>query len=412
MENKKTFLSDVRGDKAIWVIVFSLCIISIIAVYSSSSTLAYKEGKSTMFFLLQQMRFVIFGLTALFICYRIPLGWYRMFSFPAFALAVGLLIYTLIFGSKLNDAERWIRIFNISFQPAEFAKIAIILYLAKTMETRSLHTFKEFFWSIVTPLGLVLILILYGSISAGLLLGGVCALLFIIAGIKWAHLIKTALIGVGGIALIVLLNLSFGVFPRVQTAISRINSFSTEQTIDINSTPIEKQKKLDKTFQADMAKIAVVSAGVLGKGPGNSTQRYVLPHPYSDFIYAIIIEEWGLVGACFVLLLYVSFFTRCVILAKSCTTTFTSVMVMGLALLITSQALLHISVNLGLLPVTGHTLPLISLGGTSIIIMSGAFGIILSISRTIDGVKDKASKDAAENAQINNETNQEKEVQK
>jgi cell division protein FtsW len=137
-----------------------------------------------------------------------------------------------------------------------------------------------------------------------------------------------------------------------------------------------------------MAKIAIASVGVLGKGPGNSTQRNLLPHPYSDFIYAIIIEEWGLIGGLFVLMLYVFFFTRCVMLAKACKTTFSAMMVTGLAILITSQALLHICVNVGLLPVTGHTLPLISLGGTSLIIMSGAFGVILSVSRTIEKVKE------------------------
>jgi cell division protein FtsW len=146
---------------------------------------------------------------------------------------------------------------------------------------------------------------------------------------------------------------------------------------------------MDKTFQADMAKIAVASVGVFGKGPGNSTQRNLLPHPYSDFIYAIIIEEWGFLGGLAVLMLYVWFFTRCIMLSKSCTTTFSSMMVIGLSILITSQALLHICVNVGLLPVTGHTLPLISLGGTSLIIMSGAFGMILSVSRTIENVKSK-----------------------
>ncbi|MFA6770323.1 MAG: FtsW/RodA/SpoVE family cell cycle protein [Bacteroidales bacterium] len=387
MEDKKSFFLNVRGDKVIWVIVLLLCFISIVAVYSSSSALAYKEQKSTIYFLFRQMRFVIFGVTALYICYKIPLGWYRMLSYFSLFVSILLLVATFFFGSKLNEAERWIRIFGISFQPAEFAKIAVILFLAKVMEDRSLETFKEFALWVVAPVTLVLLLILYGSISTGLLLGGVSVLLLIIAGIKWKHLLKTALIGTIGIAFIILLHFSFGFFPRVETAINRIKTFTTEQTINNTMTPLEKQKVLDKTFQADMAKIAVASAGITGKGPGKSTQRNLLPHPYSDFIYAVIIEEWGLLGALSILILYIFFFTRSIMIAKACTTTFTSVMVIGLALLITSQAMLHICVNLGLLPVTGHTLPLVSLGGTSLIIMSGAFGMILSVSRTIEGEK-------------------------
>ncbi|MFA6758167.1 MAG: FtsW/RodA/SpoVE family cell cycle protein [Bacteroidales bacterium] len=387
MENRQSFFLNVKGDKIIWIIVLFLCSISIVSVYSSSSSLAYQAGKSTLFFLLQQMRFVIFGVTALYICYKIPLGWYRMLAYFGILFSIFLLAATLIVGSKINDAGRWIRILGISFQPAEIAKIAVILYLAKIMEDRPLDSFKEFFYWVIIPISLVLLLILYGSISTGLLLGGVSALILIIVGVKWKHLFKTTLIGVAVLGLIVLLNLSFGLFPRVDTAISRIKSFTTEQTIDENSTPAQIQKHLDKTYQAKMAKVAVASSHIFGKGPGNSTQRNLLPHPYSDFIYAIIIEEWGLIGGIFILVLYIFFFTRCVILAKACTTTFTSVMVMGLALLITSQAMLHISVNLGLLPVTGHTLPLVSLGGTSLVIMSGAFGMILSVSRTIEVVK-------------------------
>ncbi len=387
MENKKPFFINVRGDKVIWLIVFMLCLVSIIAVYSSSSALAFREQRNNIHFLLRQMSFVFLGITALYICYRIPLGWYRMLANFGIILSILLLIATVFFGSNYNDADRWLSFGGVTFQPAEIAKIAVILYLAKTMESRTLETFKEFAIWVIAPLSIVLILILNGSISAGILLGGVASLMFIIAGIKWKHLFKTALIGFVGIALIVLLNLSFGLFPRVDTAINRIKNFTTDKVVNDNMTPLEKQRVLDKTFQADMAKIAVSSGGIIGKGPGKSTQRNLLPHPYSDFIYAIIIEEWGLLGGFVLLMLYIFFFTRCIMLAKACTTTFTSLMVMGLALLITSQAMLHICVNIGLLPVTGHTLPLVSLGGTSLIIMSGAFGMILSVSRTIEVVK-------------------------
>ncbi len=407
MEAKESIIHRLKGDKAIWIIVFMLSMISIAAVYSSSSALAFKENRSTIDFLFKQMRFVVFGLTALYICYKIPLGWYRMLSYFGIIISIGLLAATLFFGNKYNDAERWLRIFGISFQPAEIAKIAVILYLSKVLERFTFENFKEFFWWVVSPVSVVVLLILYGSISTAILLSSVAFLMFIIAGIKWSHLIKTSGIALGIIVLVVLLNLAFGIFPRVETAFNRIKNFTTQLQIHDNLSPVEKQRLMDKTFQADMAKIAVASVGVFGKGPGNSTQRNLLPHPYSDFIYAIIIEEWGFLGGLVVLMLYVWFFTRCIMLSKSCTTTFTSMMVIGLSILITSQALLHICVNVGLLPVTGHTLPLISLGGTSLIIMSGAFGMILSVSRTIENVKNK--EDAPLN-EVNNESDNPKGV--
>jgi len=389
MEANDSIIYRLKGDKVIWIIVFLLSMISIAAVYSSSSALAFKENKSTVDFLFKQMRFVVFGLTALYVCYRIPLGWYRMLSYMGILVSIGLLIATLIFGNKYNDAERWLRIFGVSFQPAEIAKIAVVLYLSKVLEDFKFETFKEFLIWVVAPLGVVILLILYGSISTGLLVSAVAFIMFVIAGIKWKHLFKTAGIAAAVLGLVVLLNLAFGLFPRVETAFNRIKNFSSEQEHSENISPAEKQRILDRTYQADMAKIAVASVGVLGKGPGNSTQRNLLPHPYSDFIYAIIIEEWGFIGGLIVLMLYVWFFTRCVMVSNSCTTTFSSMMVTGLAILITSQALLHISVNVGLLPVTGHTLPLISLGGTSLVIMSGAFGMILSVSRTVENIKVK-----------------------
>jgi len=389
MEANDSIIYRLKGDKVIWIIVFLLSMISIAAVYSSSSALAFKENKSTVDFLFKQMRFVVFGLTALYICYRIPLGWYRMLSYMGIVVSIGLLTATLIFGNKYNDAERWLRIFGVSFQPAEIAKIAVVLYLSKVLEDFKFETFKEFLIWVVAPLGVIILLILYGSISTGLLVSAVAFIMFVIAGIKWKHLFKTAGIAGAVLGLVMLLNLTFGLFPRVETAINRIKNFSSEQEHNDNMSPVEKQRILDRTYQADMAKIAISSVGVLGKGPGNSTQRNLLPHPYSDFIYAIIIEEWGFIGGLIVLMLYVWFFTRCVMVSNSCTTTFSSMMVTGLAILITSQALLHICVNVGLLPVTGHTLPLISLGGTSLVIMSGAFGMILSVSRTVENVKVK-----------------------
>lgn len=382
-----TFVKRLKGDKVIWVIVIALSLISIAAVYSSSSSLAFREDRSTFFYLMKQLRFVILGLTALYICSRIPLGWYRMLSYMGMILSIGLLIATMLIGSKINDAERWITIFGVSFQPSEIAKITTMLYLAKVLEDHKFETFKEFLIWVVAPLGLVLVLILNGSASTALVLGGLSFLVLIVAGIKSSHLFKSAGIATALIAVIFLAHIAFGLFPRISTMISRVKNFTNEKQIEDHLTPQEKQRILDKTFQADMAKIAVASSNGIGKGPGKSTQRYVLPHPYSDFIYSIIVEEWGLAGGITVLLLYLSFLYRCIAIARGCTKIFSAITVIGLGLLITSQAMLHILVNVSILPVTGHTLPLISLGGTSLIIMSSAFGIILAVSRSVENSK-------------------------
>lgn len=383
----ETFINRLKGDKVIWVIVIALSLISIAAVYSSSSSLAFREEKSTFFYLMKQLRFVVLGLTALYICSRIPLGWYRLISYFGLIVSIGLLAATMIMGSKINDAERWITILGISFQPSEIAKITTMLYLAKVLEDHKFETFKEFAIWVVAPLGVVLLLILNGSASTALVLGGLAFLVLLVAGIKASHLFKSAGIAGGLIVIVLIAHLTFGAFPRIATMVSRIKNFTNEKQIEEHLTPQEKQRILDKTFQADMAKIAIASSDGIGKGPGKSTQRYVLPHPYSDFIYSIIVEEWGLAGGVAILMLYLWFLYRCIAIARGCTKIFSAITVIGLGLLITSQAMLHILVNVSILPVTGHTLPLISLGGTSLIIMSSAFGIILAVSRSVENSK-------------------------
>ena len=372
-----------KGDKVIWIIVFLLSLISIAAVYSSSSSFAFMHKTGTFDILLRQMRFVIFGLTALYICYKIPIGWYRRLAYPGMLVSLALLALTAFAGVNINDAERSFEIMGLRFQPSEIAKIAVILYLAKVLEDFRFDDFKEFLIWIIAPVGIALVLIFNGSASSALLIGIVVFVMLIVAEIKWSHILKAAGIAASALTLLILLNLAFGLFPRVETATSRLSTYFTDHDEE-SLTPEQKQAIADKTFQADMAEIAIASGGVLGKGPGKSTQRNLLPHPYSDYIYAIIVEEWGLIGGFFVLMFYVWFFTRCVMLIRSCTRIFSTALVTGLGILITTQALVHIMVNVGLLPVTGHTLPLISLGGTSFIIMSGAFGIILSVSRTIE----------------------------
>ena len=382
---KGSILSKLKGDKVIWTVVFLLSLISIALIYSSSSSLAYKEKTTNFAFLIKQIQFVGMGLVALYICYKIPLGWYRGLANVALLVSIVLLALTPIIGQEINGARRWINIGGLTFQPTEMAKIAIVLYLARALEICRLDTFKEFLIRIIAPVGVTCVLILIGSVSAALFVGMISLIMLIIAGVKWNYIFKAGGIAMCALLLIILLHIAgLKLFTRLDTALSRLTKFVSKTEIVEEMTPEEKQKEADKTYQADMAKVAISSVGILGKGPGKSTQRYFLPHPYSDYIYTIIIEEYGLAGGAFVLMLYLWFLFRCIILVKNCTKVFTALTVAGLGLLITVQASLHILVNVGYLPVTGHTLPLLSLGGTSLVILSCAFGIILSVSRTID----------------------------
>lgn len=365
---KRTF----KGDKIIWIIVVLLSLISLIAVYSSSSSLAYREGQSELYYLLRQGAFILVGLGFILICQFIPLRLYRMFCKLAFWVFVGLLFYTMFFGTTLNDGTRWVRLLGFSFQPSEFAKIFLILYIAKVLEEHDFQDFKSFALHLLLPVALCVLPIFWGSISSSILVSASSLLLLMVAGVKWRFLGYTCGIA-GGVALLaVVLSFTTPAFPRIKTAITRI------------TTLVEEEKDPAKDFQAKHAKIAVASGGVIGKFPGNSTQRYILPHPYSDFIFATIIEETGLVG-CFVLIfLYSCLFYRIITLSQRCTRPFSTLTVMGLGLIISLQALIHMCVNVGLGPVTGQTLPLVSLGGTSVLATCISFGIILCISRTLE----------------------------
>ena len=387
---EKSMLSRLNGDKVIWTVVFLLSLISIALIYSSSSSLAYKEKTTNFAFLIKQVQFVGMGLAALYAFYKIPLGWYRSLSYPLFILSIILLALTPIIGVEINGAKRWLNLGFITIMPAEIAKITIVLYLAYALEKYKLDTFKEFLIRIIIPIGITCILILIGSVSAALFVGMISLMILIVAGVKMNYIIKAGGIALCALLVIILLHVAgLKLFSRLDTALSRLIRFGAKTEISHELTPEEKQKEADKTYQADMAKVAISSVGILGKGPGKSTQRYFLPHPYSDYIYTIIIEEYGLAGGVFVLMLYLWFLFRCIILAKNCTKVFSALTVSGLGLLITVQATLHILVNVGYLPVTGHTLPLLSLGGTSLVILSSAFGIILSVSRTIDVTSQK-----------------------
>lgn len=372
-----------HGDPIIWLVVLLLAMISIVAVYSSSSALAYKNDTTTSAYLLKQSLFVIIGFASLLVCYIFPLKGYRLLSLPIFAIAVGCLIYVIWGGQEVNEGIRWIKIWKITFQPSELAKIAVVLYLARILEAKSIKTFKAYAIWILAPLGITCVLSLYGSVSATLIICLTAFAILVCAGIKWRYIWYTIGIAAVAFTIIFAINKLTGKFNRIETFTARIERFFVKEDLSAMTAEELKNHK-DKNLQSDQAKEAIQLGGFFGRGPGNSLRKDTLPHPYSDFIFALIVEEMGLMGGMAVILLYLWFFSRCIAIARSCSRTDTTIMVLGLGFLITLQAFIHILVNVGIFPVTGQTLPLVSLGGTSYVIMSCAFGIILSVNRTIE----------------------------
>ena len=380
---RKSKFIKLRGDRMIWLIVALLAMISIVSVFSSSNALAYKFHTTTFTFLLKQMLYVGIGLLCMVGCYSIPIGWYRKYSSPLLVLSWVLLFYTIFGGSSLNHARRWIHIWKFTFQPSEFAKIAIILYLGRTLEVFSIKTFKEYFIRILTPCAITIILCLTGSVSVAIIVAIICFIIIWIANIDSKFIWRTVGIALIGVLVIFGIHQLFGTFQRLDTFTARIERYVKGSDVK-NMTEAELEEYNAKNYQAEQAKEAIQLGGIFGRGPGNSIKKDTLPHPYSDFIYTIIIEETGIIGAIVVLLLYIWFLFRCIAIAQACKKVFSTITVLGIGALITTQAFMHILVNVGILPVTGQTLPLISLGGSSTLVMGCAFGIVLSINRTIE----------------------------
>ena len=400
-----------KGDRVIWIIVVLFAMISIVAVFSSSSFLASSRGISKVAIFLEQTKSVLLGFVALLICYLIPLRFYRTFSFVIFGISVLMLLMLFVPGlrAEINGAVRGIKIHGHTIQVFEFAKIGVILYLAKALELwgDQLADFKQFALKILLPVGVVCLLIMQNSFSSALLIAIITFLILFFMNISFKNLMITVGIVMAAVLLLFLTYHAFyaGRPERLQTSVGKLfNRFGTvegrltahfdkeEQNLEGLSRQ-EIQQLKDKDRQSENAKVAISEGGIFGKGPGKSTQRYSLSMAFSDFIYAFIVEEYGLIGGIIVILLYLIFLFRCIRLCQRCKATYSSVLIVGLAFLIATQAFLHILVNVRLFPITGHTLPLISHGGTAYLVLSGAFGMILSVNRQLD------KQDAQERAQ-------------
>ncbi len=373
----KDFISDLKGDRVIWMIIIFLAIASILSVYSSIGSMAYKlRDGNTEYYLLTHVLYMGIGFFMMMVCSRIHYTKFAKLAPILFVIAVPLLLYTLFFGAEVNDAKRWIVIpwIDKTFQPSDFAKLALIIFLARALSKRqeNIKDFKQSFLPIIIPVGIICTLIAPADLSTACLLFVTCILMMIIGRVSLKYIFSMAIIGIILLSLLVLLGTFFPDFVRVETWVSRIQEF-------LYNT--------DGGYQIQQSKIAIASGEFFGRGPGNSLQRNYLPYPYADFIYAIICEEYGLIGAFFIIGLYLWLLFRCIAIVTRCPKTFGAILAMGLALNIVIQAFANIAVSVHMVPVTGLTLPFISMGGTSLIFTCIALGIILSVSRYVDDSK-------------------------
>ena len=367
-------LSNTKGDRWIWLIVILLSVISLLAVYSSTGTLAYKRGVGVESILMKHMAMILGGIALMYFSHKLDYRYYAGISKLLMIITIPLLLYTLVFGMHVNNASRWISIpgTGLSFQTSDLAKLALITYLARILSKKqeNIKDVKESFIPIMGAVCLVFILIALANLSTALMLFGVSILLLIIGRISIKQISVTCLAGAVLLAGVVFLG------PRRAVYKSRLHTYLHPEAA-----------KADKSFQSDHAKIAIATGGILGKGIGHSEERNYLPEAYSDEIYAIIIEEYGLVGGLILMGIYLFLLYRCIKIVTKAPKAFGALLAAGLSFSLTIQAFANMAVAVGLGPVTGVPLPLVSMGGTSILFTSVAFGIILSVSKDNDDPK-------------------------
>lgn len=366
------------GDRAIWVVVMFKALLSLLLVYSSIVTLAYKyQGGNTFYYMVKHGLFVLSGFAIIYFVHRINYRYFSRIAQIAVWLVIPLLLLTLVTGNNINNASRWltIPIINQSFQTSDLAKIALIMFIARflAIKNKELNDFQGTFLPVMGVVVLVVGLILPANLSTALVLLMMSMMLMFMAGVSVKNLMSVIPVGLIGLLFVVAVyKVSPDTFPRFKTWEARIERFFTGVE-DTNGN-----------YQAEQAKIAIATGGVFGKGPGNSTQRNFLPSSFSDFIYAIVIEEYGFIGGMGVVFLYLILLYRSIKIVKKAKGSFAANLVLGLSFSLVIQGLINMMVNVNLLPVTGQTLPMVSMGGTSMWFTSIAVGIILSVSRTVE----------------------------
>jgi len=388
-----------KGDKVIWALVVLLVLVSLLVVYSATGSLAYKNYKgNTEIYLFKQIAFIVLGFGVIYFAHRVNYTIYSKLAQILFILSIPLLVYTLFFGLNLNEGSRWIRlpIIGMNMQTSELAKLALFMYLSRLISKKQdvIKDFKKGYLPIILPVGVICLLIAPANLSTALLLGASCLLLMFIGRAKTKHILLT--VAIACIPLVMLVTAAMithatsatvtttkkegAKLPgRIETWISRVDHF------------IYGGKNADDedSYQINQAKIAIATGGTFGLGPGNSRAKNFLPQAYNDFIYPIIIEEYGLFGGAFIVFIYLVFLFRSIKIFRRCPYAFGAFLALGLSFTLVIQAVVNMAVSVNLFPVTGVTLPLISMGGSSFLFTCLSIGIILSVARNVEQLEGK-----------------------
>ncbi len=385
-------VSKTKGDRVIWAIVIILTLVSLLVVYSSTGSLAYKYSKSTESFLFKQFAFIILGVIIIYFAHRVNYTIYSRIALILFMIAIPLLIYTYFFGAKINEGSRWIKlpVINMTFQTSDLAKLALFMYLSRQLSRKQavIKDLKKGFLPIIIPVAIICLLIAPANLSTAILVAATSFLLMFIGRVNTKHIAVTIIIALLPAILLIIVATKYydktahktrdlpAIFSvgRVPTWIGRIQTFVYSNKEDNN----------EKLYQINQAKIAIANGGWFGVGPGNSSARNFLPHSYSDFIFAIILEEYGLLGGTFIVFIYLLFLYRCIRLYQKCPYAFGAFLALALSFTLVIQAIANMGVNVNIFPNTGVTLPLVSMGGSSFLFTCLSIGIILSVARNVE----------------------------
>ncbi len=390
-------VSKTKGDRVIWGIVVILTLVSLLVVYSSTGSLAYKYSKSTESYLFKQFAFIILGVLIIYFAHRVNYTIYSRIAKLFFLISIPLLIYTYFFGTKLNEGSRWITlpVINMTFQTSDMAKLALFMYLSRQLSRRqnTIKDFKKGFLPVIMPVAIICLLIAPANLSTAMLIGGTSFMLMFIGRVSIKHIFITLCLALLPVFFLVAVAIKYydkdthrskdlpAVLSagRIPTWVGRIQTFMYSNKEDEN----------EKLYQINQAKIAIASGSWFGRGPGNSNARNFLPHSYSDFIFAIILEEYGLAGGAFMVFIYLLFLYRCIRLYRKCPYAFGAFLALALSFMLVIQAIANMGVNVNIFPNTGVTLPLVSMGGSSFLFTCLSIGIILSVARNVEQLEGK-----------------------
>ncbi|MBY0476683.1 MAG: FtsW/RodA/SpoVE family cell cycle protein [Chitinophagaceae bacterium] len=379
-----------QGDKVIWAIVIVLSLVSLLVVYSATNSLAYKLYKgNTFIYLFKQIAFITLGILIVYFAHRVNYTIYSRVAKLMFYISIVLLIYTLFFGAKINDGSRWIKlpIINLTVQTSDIAKLALFMYLSRLLSKKQdvIKDFWKGFVPMMIPVLIICVLIMPANLSTALLTGATSLLLLFIGRVSVKHILLV--VGVAMIPVLFLIITAKVYYDKEEGKTKELPAMLSAGRVPTWIKRVQDfmyAKNDESPYQVQQAKIAVAKGGVFGLGPGNSEQRNFLPHPYSDFIYAIIIEEYGMIGATFIVFIYLVFLFRSIQLFRKCPYAFGAFLALALSFTLVIQAMTNMAVNVGLFPVTGVTLPLVSMGGSSFLFTCLSIGIILSVARNVE----------------------------